>query len=87
MIPRELLFLSYVAVISHPFLDTLNTYGVRWLMPFSAEWFYGDTLFIIDPWVWLALALGLYSAWGGGERNRPRPTVQWRCHSDWWACM
>jgi inner membrane protein len=29
-------------------------------MPFSAEWFYGDTLFIVDPWVWLALGLGLY---------------------------
>ena len=58
--PRELLFLSYVAILSHPVLDTLNTYGVRWLMPFSAEWFYGDTLFIIDPWVWLALGMGLY---------------------------
>jgi inner membrane protein len=29
-------------------------------MPFSGEWFYADTLFIIDPWVWLALSLGVY---------------------------
>ena len=47
----QLLLLSFIAVLSHPILDTLNTYGVRWLMPLSGEWFYGDTLFIIDPWV------------------------------------
>jgi len=58
--PRQLLLLSFVAITSHPVLDSLNSYGVRWLMPFSGEWFYGDTLFIIDPWVWLALGLGLY---------------------------
>ncbi len=58
--PRQLLLLSFIAIILHPVLDTFNTYGVRWLMPFSGEWFYGDTLFIIDPLVWLALSLGLY---------------------------
>ena len=72
MVPRELILLSYVAIISHPFLDTLNTYGVRWLMPFSAEWFYGDTLFIIDPWVWLALALGLYLSSGRPKAQQTR---------------
>ena len=50
------LLLSYVAVLSHPALDWLNTYGVRLLMPFDNRWFYGDTLFIIDPWIWLFLA-------------------------------
>ena len=59
----QLLLLSFVAILSHPFLDTLNTYGVRWLMPFSGRWFYGDTLFIIDPWVWLALVVGVYLSW------------------------
>jgi inner membrane protein len=60
--PKQLLLLSFIAVLSHPILDTLNTYGVRWLMPFSDQWFYGDTLFIVDPWVWLVLALGIYSS-------------------------
>ncbi len=60
--PRQLLLLSFIAILSHPLLDTLNTYGVRWLMPFSGEWFYGDTLFIVDPWVWLALSFALYYA-------------------------
>ena len=56
---REVLRLSAIAILSHPILDTLNTYGVRWLMPFDGRWFYGDTLFIADPWMWLALGLGV----------------------------
>ena len=48
-----LLALSTLAVLSHPALDWLNTYGVRFLMPFDGTWFYGDALFIVDPWVWL----------------------------------
>jgi inner membrane protein len=48
-----LLALTAIAVISHPALDWLNNYGLRWLMPFSKQWFYGDALFVIDPWFWL----------------------------------
>jgi inner membrane protein len=57
--PSQLLLLSCISIGSHPTLDTLNTYGVRWLMPFSGRWFYGDTLFIVDPWIWVALGLGV----------------------------
>ena len=60
-----LLRLSTLAVVSHPLLDWLNTYGVRFLMPFDGTWFYGDALFIIDPWIWLLLgtsAVLAYSA-------------------------
>jgi inner membrane protein len=56
---RPLLVVSAIGVLSHPLLDLLNTYGVRWLMPFSERWFYGDTLFIIDVWVWIILAVGV----------------------------
>ena len=66
--PRELLRLSAIAITSHPILDTLNTYGVRWLMPFDGRWFYGDTLFIVDPWMWLLLGLGLGLSRGGRHR-------------------
>jgi inner membrane protein len=59
---RGLLLLAAVGVLSHPLLDLLNTYGVRLLMPFSGRWFYGDTLFIVDPWVWLALLAGIIAA-------------------------
>ena len=54
-----LIVLSAIGVWSHPLLDLLNTYGVRLLMPFSGRWFYGDALFIIDPWLWLALLAGI----------------------------
>jgi inner membrane protein len=59
VVPRELLLLSIVSILTHPILDTLNTYGVRWLMPFAGQWYYGDTLFIMDPWMWLVLGMGL----------------------------
>jgi len=54
--------LAYLAVLTHPLLDTLNTYGMRWLMPFSGQWLYGDTLFIVDPWMWAVLAGGVFLA-------------------------
>jgi inner membrane protein len=59
---RWLLVLSAIGVWSHPLLDLLNTYGVRLLMPFSGRWFYGDALFIIDPWLWLALLIGIVAS-------------------------
>lgn len=55
-----LLGISYLAVATHPTLDWLNNYGMRWLLPFDGRWNYGDALFIIDPWVWLILGGGLF---------------------------
>ncbi|MEO8349221.1 MAG: metal-dependent hydrolase [Acidobacteriota bacterium] len=69
-----LLLLAYVSVLSHPLLDFLNTYGVRFLHPFSNRWFYGDALFIVDPWVWSALALGI--AFASFRRRRGAPRVE-----------
>ena len=59
---KWLLALSAISVASHPALDFLNVYGVRWLMPFDATWFYGDTLYIVDPWMWAVLAIALLFA-------------------------
>jgi len=61
------LALAYIGILSHPLLDFLNTYGIRLLMPFSHRWFYGDTLFIIDLWMWIALGLGV---WLSARRKR-----------------
>lgn len=66
-----LLWLALLAVATHPLLDFLNTYGVRWLMPFSGRWSYGDALFIVDPWVWLALGLGWRASRRRWERGAP----------------
>jgi len=53
--PGPLLLLAGLGVATHPFLDWLNTYGIRLLMPFDDRWYYGDILFIVEPWLWLIL--------------------------------
>jgi inner membrane protein len=55
-----LYILGFLGCLSHPALDWLNVYGIRLLEPFSSQWFYGDTLFIIDVWLWALLALGTW---------------------------
>ena len=60
--PGALLFLSALSMLTHPVLDWMNVYGVRWLMPFDGTWFYGDALFIVDPWIWGALAVGVVAS-------------------------
>ena len=60
--PAAILLLSYVGVLLHVAMDLLNTYGVRLLMPFSQRWFYGDVLFIVDPWLWITLGAGIWLA-------------------------
>jgi inner membrane protein len=55
-----LLALAYIGCLSHPLFDWFNSYGIRFLEPFSSQWFYGDTLFIIDPWLWAALIGGIW---------------------------
>lgn len=53
--PRQLLILATVAIWTHPALDFMNIYGMRWLMPFVNRWYYADALFIVDLWLLLAL--------------------------------
>lgn len=65
---RWLLGLSTLAVWTHPSLDWLNTYGIRLLMPFSGKWFYGDSVFIMDIWLWLVLGVGYLA---GRRANAP----------------
>ena len=68
-----LLVLSALGVLSHPLLDFLNTYGVRFLAPFSWQWFYGDALYIADPWVWTALSVGVFLSIRRARRALPNP--------------
>ncbi|MDP9176491.1 MAG: metal-dependent hydrolase, partial [Gemmatimonadota bacterium] len=58
-----------------PTLDWMNSYGMRWLMPFNGRWFYGDSLFIIDPWLLLVLGLGV---WLSRRRERRSGRDAWR---------
>ena len=65
--PAQILLLSYLGVLLHVFMDFTNSYGVRLLMPFSDRWFYGDALYIVDPWLYLMLGLGWWRS-----RTSPR---------------
>ena len=65
--PGAVLLLSYLGVLLHVFMDFTNSYGVRLLMPLSDRWFYGDALYIVDPWLYLTLGVGWWLA-----KNRPR---------------
>jgi inner membrane protein len=65
--------LAWIGWLSHPLMDFLNTYGIRCLMPFSDRWFYGDTLFIIDVWLWSALAIGVWLSRRRRRRAAPSP--------------
>ena len=74
---KWLLGLAYIGCLSHPLFDWFNSYGIRLLEPFSSQWFYGDTLFIIDMWIWAALVAGVWislearTAWKGKTGARP----------------
>jgi len=67
--------LALLGCLTHPALDWLNVYGIRLLEPFSSRWFYGDTLFIIDIWLWLLMGFATWFSLRrqkrGGEWRRP----------------
>ncbi len=64
---KWLFLLSFIGCLTHPALDWMNVYGIRLLEPFSSQWFYGDTLFIIDVWLW---ALMGFATWFSLRRER-----------------
>ena len=67
---REIAIASAVGFVLHIFADSWNSYGVHPFWPVYNGWFYGDILFILEPWIW-ALFLpwifyGLKNRWGRG---------------------
>jgi inner membrane protein len=53
--PKGLLIASLLVTATHPIMDWTNNYGMRFLLPWNPRWFYGDFVFIIDPFIWLVL--------------------------------
>ena len=43
--------IAIIAMSTHLLLDWTNTYGIRPFLPLNGQWYYGDTLFIIDPYL------------------------------------
>ena len=52
---KGLLIASFITSATHPLLDWTNSYGIRWFLPWSQKWSYGDFVFIVDPYLWLIL--------------------------------
>ena len=46
---------SLIVSASHPLMDWTNNYGVRPFLPWNPRWFYGDFVFIVDPFIWIML--------------------------------
>jgi inner membrane protein len=70
-----LIALCYLGAITHPLLDLQTTYAIQLLSPFSDFWYHAETLFIIDVWVWTALAFVVWLSRGrqkrGGDWRKP----------------
>ena len=52
---RGLIVASVLVTATHPLLDWTNNYGIRFFLPWSSKWSYGDLVYIIDPYIWLLL--------------------------------
>lgn len=49
-----LLALALAGTFSHLALDYTNSYGIHPFWPFDRSWYFGDAVFIIEPWLWIA---------------------------------
>ncbi len=49
-----MLWLALGGTLSHIVLDYTNSYGVHPFWPFENSWYYGDAIFIVEPWLWVA---------------------------------
>lgn len=59
------LWLGTVALVGplvHIFLDYTNSYGVHPFWPFDNRWYFGDSIFIVEPWLWVSVLPSLIFA-------------------------
>ena len=56
---RRFAALIGAALASHLILDSWNSYGVHPFWPVDDRWFYGDVIFIAEPWLWVLLGVTL----------------------------
>ncbi|PYP81624.1 MAG: hypothetical protein DMD35_00700 [Gemmatimonadetes bacterium] len=56
---RRLWTLVAVALASHLVLDSWNSYGVHPFWPLDSRWFYGDAVYILEPWLWTILGVAV----------------------------
>ncbi len=52
----ELAGVAVFGTLLHLAMDALNSYGVHPFWPLQNRWFYGDSVFIVEPLYWVAVA-------------------------------
>lgn len=57
-----LLGVALFGTLLHIAFDACNNYGVHPAWPWFDGWLYGDSLFIIEPWLWVVAVPALYPA-------------------------
>jgi inner membrane protein len=57
-----LLALLLAGTLSHLVLDWTNSYGLHPFWPVDDRWYYGDAVFIIEPWLWVVSVPALVAA-------------------------
>lgn len=51
--------LIFAALASHLIADAWNSYGVHPFWPLDNRWFYGDAIYILEPWLWTLLGVSV----------------------------
>lgn len=69
---RGLMIASFIVSATHPLLDWTNNYGIRFLLPWNPRWFYGDLVFIVDPFIWVLLIAGLLVIWRVRDQTKAK---------------
>ncbi len=72
-------FVAWLGVISHLLLDWTNQYGIRFLLPFSPQWYQLDNASLFDTWLYTASAVCIFAPFlgklvGGEIGARPSAT-------------
>lgn len=66
---RLLAAVALVGGLLHLFLDSWNLYGVHPFWPMTNRWYYGDSIFIVEPLIWVML---LPLVWGSSLPRKVR---------------
>jgi inner membrane protein len=58
---KDLFLLSFLGGLTHIALDSLNSYGVHPFWPLDSHWYYLDSVFIIEPLLWVGVICMLWN--------------------------
>jgi inner membrane protein len=56
---RRYWLLVFAALGSHLLADSWNSYGVHPFWPLTNRWYYGDAVYILEPWLWTLLGVSV----------------------------